>query len=96
MCRNSDAVSIRQWVEMCYSIVGKSAEFKNIYEDIEQREYFSFYNYEYYLDVSKQHELMPNEKDLYEGLNEAFMWYKDNSDKVNKKPYFEFIAQKGW
>ena len=34
---------------------------------------------------------MPNEKDLCEGLKEAYMWYKDNSDKVNKKPYFEFI-----
>ena len=88
---NSDAVSIRQWVEMCYSIVGKTVEFKNVYDDIEQRKYFSFYNYEYYLDVSKQHELMPKEKDLCEGLKEAFMWYKDNSDKVNKKPYFEFI-----
>ncbi len=57
----------------------------------EQRKYFSFYDYEYFLDVSKQRELMPNEKDLYEGLKEAFTWYKDNSDKVNKKPYIAFI-----
>ena len=34
---------------------------------------------------------MKQEKDLYEGLKEAFMWYKDNEDKVNKKPLFEFI-----
>ena len=36
---------------------------------------------------------MPGEKDLYEGLREAFAWYKDNSDKVNKKPFIEFIDQ---
>ena len=36
--------------------------------DTDQRKYFSFYDYEYYLDVSKQRELMPNEKDLYKGL----------------------------
>lgn len=65
--------------------------FKNVYDDIEQRKYFCFYDYEYYLDVSKQHELMADEKSLLEGLREAFVWYKDNSDKVNKKPYFEFI-----
>lgn len=88
---NSKAVSIRKWVEMCYDIIGKTVEFKNVYDDIDQRKYFSFYDYEYYLDVSKQHELMPNEKDMYEGLKEAFMWYIDNSDKVNKKQFFAFI-----
>ena len=88
---NRNPVSIRQWVEMCYSVVGKKARNKNVYDNLEQRKYFCFYDYEYYLDVSKQHELMPNEKDLYEGLKEAFTWYRDNSDKVNKKPYIEFI-----
>lgn len=88
---NSDAISIRQWIELCYRVVGKEVEFKNVYANIDQRKYFSFYNYEYYLDVSKQHELMPNEKDLYEGIKESFMWYKDNAEKVNKKTYFEFI-----
>lgn len=88
---NSKEVSIRKWVEMCYEIVGKTVEFKQVYDDTDQRKYFSFYDYEYYLDVSKQHELMPNEKDMYEGLKEAFMWYRDNSDKVNKKEFIEFI-----
>ena len=88
---NREAISIRKWVEICYSVASKTVEFCNVYEDIEQRNYFSFYEYEYYLDVSKQHELMPDEKSLLEGLKEAFEWYKENSDKVNKKTYFEFI-----
>ena len=88
---NQNPVSIRQWVQMCYHAAGKEASFKNVYDGTEQRKYFSFYDYEYLLDVSKQHELMPNEKDLYEGLKESFMWYRDNSDKVDKKPYIEFI-----
>lgn len=88
---NSDTVTIRQWVEMCYRVVGKEVEFKNVYADIDQRKYFSFYDYEYCLDVSKQHELMPNEKDMLKGLEEAFMWYKDNLDIVNKKAFAEFI-----
>ena len=65
--------------------------FRNVYEDIEQRNYFSFYDYEYYLDVSSQYELMDNVKPLDQGLVEAFDWYINNKDKVNKKPFFEYI-----
>ena len=53
----------------------------------------NFYNYEYKLDVSKQCELMDETKPLEEGLKDAFMWYKDNQDKVNKKLYIEYIEQ---
>lgn len=88
---NKDAVSIREWVELCYHVTGNEVDFVNVYDDIEQRKYFSFYNYEYYLDVSKQYELMPEVKSLYEGLKEAFNWYIDNADKINKKPFLDYI-----
>ncbi len=51
---NEIAISVREWVELCYNIVGKQVEFVNVYKEIEQRNYFSFYDYEYYLDVSAQ------------------------------------------
>lgn len=57
----------------------------------EQRNYFSFYNYEYYLDVSRQYELMSDVKPLYMGLRESFDWYTANSEKVIKKPFFDYI-----
>lgn len=88
---NSKSISIRKWVELCYKVVGKTVRFKNIYDDIDQRQYFSFYDYEYSLDVSQQHRLMSQEKDLYDGLKESFEWYKDNMNIVNKKPFFDFI-----
>ena len=88
---NKEMISIRQWVELCYQIVGKTVEFVNVYEDIEQRNYFSFYNYEYYLDVSKQYELMEDVKTLEEGLKAAFEWYINNTDEVSKKPFLEYI-----
>ena len=88
---NEIAISVREWVELCYEVTGNEVSFVNVDDDIEQRNYFSFYNYEYYLDVSKQVELMPETKPLNEGLKEAFEWYKDNTDKVNKKPFFDYI-----
>ncbi len=88
---NKEAVTVKEWAELCYLAAGKKPDFVNVYDDIEQRNYFSFYNYEYYLDVSKQYRLINGVKDLERGLKEAFQWYKDNEDKVIKKPYFEYI-----
>lgn len=88
---NKEAISIKDWVKLCYEVAGKNVEFVNVYEAIEQRNYFSFYNYEYYLDVSKQNQLLSDLKSLKEGLEEAFEWYKDNMDKVVKKPFIEYI-----
>lgn len=88
---NEKAVTIKEWVALCYEAAGKNAEFINIHKDIEQRNYFSFYNYEYMLDVTKQKMLLPNTKSLKEGLKEAFIWYKDHADEVNRKSYIQYI-----
>ena len=88
---NKEAISIRKWVELCYNTLEKKVEFQNVYDDIEQRNYFSFYNYEYYLDVSAQYNLMTDVKSLDEGLKESFDWYINNKDKVNRKPFIEYI-----
>lgn len=88
---NKEAVSVRHWVEVCYKVVGKQAVFENVMDDIEQRNYFSFYDYEYYLDMTEQEKLMPVTKSLEEGLKEAYNWYKNNTLEVNKKTYVEYI-----
>lgn len=88
---NKESISVREWGEMCYHIAGKPFEYVNVYDDIEQRNYFSFYNYEYYLDVSRQYELMSDVKPLYMGLRESFDWYTANSEKVIKKPFLDYI-----
>ncbi|MDE7334136.1 MAG: NAD-dependent epimerase/dehydratase family protein [Lachnospiraceae bacterium] len=88
---NKDTVSVREWVEICYDIVGKQVKFVNVPDSAGQKNYFSFYNYEYYLDVSRQYGLLGETKALGEGLEEAFEWYRCNSDKVGKKPYMDYI-----
>ena len=88
---NADAVSVKEWVELCYECVGKTPEFVNVTADIEQRLYFSFYNYEYYLDVSKMLKLLPSTIDLKDGLSGCALWYDENESEVRKKPMMEFI-----
>lgn len=88
---NVEAISIKDWVEKCYAIFNKAPKFINVSSDIEQRNFFSFYNYEYYLDVHKQQEIYPNTISLDEGLRQAAKWYLANEADVYKKPYFEYI-----
>lgn len=88
---NRKTVSVRDWVTLCYEIAGKTASFVHVSPDIEQRNYFSFYNYEYRLDIRKQEHLLPGTKPLEEGLRESFQWYLANAGKVRKKPFMDYI-----
>ena len=88
---NREAISVKDWVTLCYQAVGKDAEFVNVYQDIQQRNYFSFYDYEYFVDVHKQYELMPKTESMEAGLKDALEWYLSNPEKVNRKPYLTFI-----
>lgn len=90
---NKEAVSIIDWVKLCYAVVGKEPVFVNVYDNVEQRNYFSFYDYEYYLDVTKQLDLMCDTVSLENGLSEAFRWYLSNKEEVVVKPYMKYIDE---
>lgn len=72
---------------------GKDPRYVNVYGEIEQRNYFSFYNYEYCLDVEKMYSLMPSTIPLEEGLKESFAWYLKNSHLVQRKPFIQYIDE---
>lgn len=90
---NRETVSAKEWAEKCYLTVGKTPEFVNVHEKIEQRNFFSFYNYEYCLDVTEQYKLMKDVTPLREGLKEAYEWYINNKEKVAVKPYIQYIDE---
>lgn len=88
---NNDSISVLDWVSLCYKLAGKQVEFVHVAPEVEQRKYFPFYNYEYYLDVQRQRTYLPHTKPMEDGLSEALQWYKEHSDSVSKKPYFDYI-----
>ena len=90
---NDTAVSIREWVDLCYAVVGKTPEYVEVYKDINERNYFSFYDYEYMLDTTKQHTLLKDTIPLKEGLKEAYLWYQEHEDEVVKRDYIEYIDE---
>jgi len=88
---NEKSISIKEWVTECYACLGKEPVFVNVFKEIEQRLFFSFYDYEYSMNVQKQKALLPETIPLKEGLKEAFEWYVQNEKDVNKKPMIDFI-----
>ena len=88
---NDSAVTVREWVEACYRVLGREPEFINVYKDIDQRQYFSFYDYEYILDVGRQAKILSGLTDLETGLRESYDWYREHRDEVRRKPLIDFI-----
>lgn len=89
---NSETVTVREWVTLCYRAAGKEPRFVCVDKSVPQRDYFCFYDYEYVLDVSKQNRLMPQTVPLEQGLKEEFVWYRAHRDSVyDRKPYLDFI-----
>ncbi len=56
----NEPIRIKEWVEYCYAAVGKTPTFINVTADIEQRNYFPFYDYGYALDTTLQNEIAPD------------------------------------
>ena len=79
---NSEVISIKDWVTKCYACFDKIPSFVNVYDDIEQRNYFSFYNYEYCLDVQRQQKIYKETISMEEGLRESAEWYLENESDV--------------
>lgn len=88
---NEETITIREWVEQCYRAAGHTASYVEVHQDISQREYFSFYDYEYQLDVSRQRELIKDTIPLEKGLRESCLWYRGHRDEVERKGYIEYI-----
>ncbi len=87
----NEPITVKEWVEYCYSAANKTPTFINVTAETEQRNYFPFYDYGYVLDVTAQNEIMPELLPLKNGLQRAYEWYKDNKSTAKPKNYFDFI-----
>lgn len=88
---NDRELSVREWVDLCYRVVGKEPEYVEMHQDFNQRDYFCFHDYEYMLDVTEQKKLLPAVTDMHKGLEQAYLWYRTHKDEVNRKQYTEYI-----
>ncbi len=90
---NVQAINAAEWVKLCYGILGKTPDIRYISAEYEQRQYFPFRDYEYYLDVTRQTELLSDLKPLETGLKESYEWFKNNRELIVRKDYFRYIEE---
>lgn len=89
----NETISVKEWVTMCYSIVGKDPMFISVEDSIPQRSYFPFYDYEYKLSVERMYSLFSNLTPLNTSMEQAYKWYKNNRELVTRKPLINFIDE---
>lgn len=90
---NKVGISVNDWVKICYGLLGKEPEIRNVDNSHYIRNYFPFNDYEYILDTAKQESVMKELKPLKKSMEESFEWYKSNSEKVVKKEYIKYIDE---
>ena len=88
---NPESITVKEWVQMCYEVVGSECTMIPVHEELNQRDYFCFYDYEYALDVTGQRRWLPKTKDLKAGLTESYDWYRENEGEVRKKDFINFL-----
>ena len=91
---NPDTITVRQWVELCYDIVGTPCQLISVGTEHPQRSYFPFYPYAYQLDVSRQLAVMPQTTPLAEGFWHSWNWYRTHPDGVMKRDYLGYIRDR--
>lgn len=90
---NVQATDAAEWVKLCYGALGKTPDIRYVSAEYEQRQYFPFRDYEYYLDVTRQTELLTDLKPLEIGLKESYEWFKNNRELIVRKDYFRYIEE---
>lgn len=90
---NEEITDINEFADICCEAVGTKAEKVYVPAEYNQRDYFSFHDYSYTLDVSEMKKLLPVQKNLLEGLKESYAWYKEHREEVRKKPFFQYIDE---
>ncbi|BDU49499.1 NAD-dependent epimerase/dehydratase family protein [Haliovirga abyssi] len=94
---NYEGITFKGWVESCMNAFGK--ETKIIELDYEKykynpRDFFPFYDYQYYLDIRKISDIYTPQISMKEGLEKSLKWYLENEDKVMKRNHYYENSEK--
>ncbi len=87
---NKEYISFNEWVNIAMEVVGKRVEvihFDNKNFNYDSRDFFPFYEYEYYLDTNKLNNICKSKIDFKEGMKESFDWYQNYKEKVLVKEH---------
>lgn len=89
---NKKSVTFREWISYCEKIAKKPAkviiyDYKK--DNRNERDFFPFFHYDNVLDVTKIHNIVPDDTNFEEGLEKAYQWYCENRNKIEFKKIIE-------
>ena len=87
---NPASITVNELVKLCYEVVGTPLTTIRV-DGHSNMDYFSFRDYYYFLDVTKEMELLGSVKDMKEGLAESYAWYRCHREEVKQKPFIAYI-----
>jgi len=88
---NPECITVKEFATLCYEAVGTPFRWVQVWDHPSQRDYFSFYPYEYALDVTCQQAFLGTVKPLDEGFRESWAWYREHMEEVRKRDFIGFI-----
>lgn len=98
---NREAVTSKEWVEVCAKVAGKQPEIMEVdYGSLGRnvRDFYPFFDYDNVLEVSKVGGIIHRETEFEEGLKTSFAWFIGNRDNITfkanvDKNLYEIIAE---
>lgn len=85
---DKEGITFKGWIEKCMKVYGKETEIIEFYykeKNYKDRDFFPFYDYQYFLEVDKISQIIEPSISLEEGLKRALKWYLSNEEKVDKR-----------
>lgn len=90
-------IKLKDWVQLCIDTYGSSNKIipYNYKENgYHERDFFPFFDYEYFLDVEEISKIYKPKITMVEGLKKSLEWYLENEDKVGKRQHYHDNSDK--
>lgn len=90
-------ISLKDWVQLCidtYGSTNKIAPYNYKENGYHERDFFPFFDYEYFLDVEEISKIYKPKINMVEGLKKSLEWYLENEDKVGKRQHYHNNSDK--
>ena len=80
-------VSFSEWIQQCADVCGAQAKIIPVHDaNWNARDYFPFRDYDNVLDVTKIHQIVPEDTSFETGLTRAYRWFCEHRGEIVFKP----------
>ena len=84
---DQQGVSFSEWIQQCADVCGTQAKIIPVHDaNWKAKDYFPFRDYDNVLDVTKIHQIVPEDTSFETGLTRAYQWFCEHRGEIVFKP----------